>query len=52
MALNTLTGDFAVLTNYRTANNKKTGDYSSRGNLIMEYVKIRDQTINPESKMF
>ena len=52
MALNKLTGDFAVLTNYRTVNNRLPGDYKSRGNLIMEYVKIRDETIKDESKMF
>ena len=45
LALNKSTGDFAALTNYRTIKEDLTCDYSSRGNLILEYVKIRDKAI-------
>lgn len=45
LALNRSTGDFAVLTNFRTVRANRPGDYASRGILILEYVKIRDETI-------
>ena len=54
LALNKLCGDFAFLTNYRSmANIKVEGQtYKTRGNLILEYVKIRDKTISDEDKMY
>ena len=51
-AFNKNTGDFACLTNYRTVRNYKlTKDYESRGILVMEYVKIKDDSIPEEDKM-
>jgi len=47
-AVNTLTGDFSFLTNFRTpANYNQRGKrYGSRGHLVMEYVKIHDSSIS------
>jgi len=42
----------AFLTNFRTVDNKRAENYSSRGHLILEFVKIGDDTIKPEDKMF
>lgn len=50
LALNKISGDFAVLTNFRTIKNHKPAKYQTRGILILEYVKIRDETI--KDKMF
>ena len=54
MALNKSQGDFAVLTNYRSIHSRRVEgvDYESRGNLILEYVKIRDESIDKSRKMF
>jgi len=50
LALNKRTGDIAFVTNYLTARNKASKDYDSRGILVLEYVKIKDPTI--DDKMF
>ena len=46
LAINKSTGDVAFLTNYRCiGNSNKTEKFSSRGNLIFEYVKAGDTSI-------
>ena len=45
LAINISTGDFAMLTNNRIVKADEKQAYTSRGNLIMEFVKIRDETI-------
>ena len=52
MALDNLTGDLALLTNYRTKANDLKKKYTTRGNLILEYVKIRDSTISDADKLY
>jgi uncharacterized protein with NRDE domain len=36
----------AVLTNFRTMKNFEKGDFKSRGILVLEYVKIRDESVS------
>ena len=52
LAINIKTGHFAMLTNYRTPNNKVEKKYESRGNLILEYVKISDASIPADKKQY
>lgn len=45
-AFNTKSGDFACLTNFRTQRNRTLPKkYDSRGFLVLEYVKINDESI-------
>lgn len=47
LAINKRTGDVAFLTNYRCiGNSNQTEKFSSRGNLIFEYVKAGDPSIS------
>lgn len=41
-----------MLTNFRTKANYKAKNYVSRGNLILEYVKIRDKSISDSDKLY
>ena len=52
LAYNKMTGDICFLTNYRTPANQQPKEYTSRGHLVLEYVKIFDPTIDKESKAF
>jgi uncharacterized protein with NRDE domain len=52
LALNTCTGDFAMVINFRTPNNKQKKNYTSRGTMILEYVKINDPSIEDKDKMY
>eukprot|EP00352_Strombidinopsis_acuminata_P008827 CAMPEP_0176366956 /NCGR_PEP_ID=MMETSP0126-20121128/21537_1 /TAXON_ID=141414 ORGANISM="Strombidinopsis acuminatum, Strain SPMC142" /NCGR_SAMPLE_ID=MMETSP0126 /ASSEMBLY_ACC=CAM_ASM_000229 /LENGTH=120 /DNA_ID=CAMNT_0017724573 /DNA_START=296 /DNA_END=655 /DNA_ORIENTATION=+ len=46
------TGNFACLTNFRTARNRTLKkDYQSRGFLVMEFAKIDDPDIPKEKRM-
>jgi uncharacterized protein with NRDE domain len=46
LAYNKLNGDVCFLTNFRNpANQIVNKDYSSRGHLVIEFVKINDPTI-------
>lgn len=51
-AFNKKTGDFACLTNFRTRRNfELKKDYTSRGFLVFEYVKINDPGIPADKKL-
>lgn len=52
LAINTLTLDFAMLTNYRCPKKGTAKPYQSRGHLILEFVKINDPTISSEDKLY
>lgn len=52
LAFNKLTGDLAFLTNYRTKTNNLNKKYVTRGNLILEYVKINDSSISKSDKLY
>ena len=41
-----------MLTNFRTMANYESKKYVTRGNLILEYVKIRDKSINDSEKLY
>jgi len=47
--LNKVTGDLAFLTNYRSLRDEEPNSeivYETRGILILEYVKIRDESLS------
>tara|TARA_B110000285_G_scaffold158523_1_gene176872 strand:- start:1410 stop:1682 length:273 start_codon:yes stop_codon:yes gene_type:complete len=46
------TGDLAMLTNYRTLSNYESKKYVTRGNLILEFAKIRDKSIKDSDKLY
>jgi uncharacterized protein with NRDE domain len=52
LAFNKLTSDVCFLTNFRNPANyeaTRTKSYSSRGFLVMDYVKLNDPTIRTKS---
>ena len=50
-AFNKKTGDFACLTNYRTIRDISHPGKKSRGTLVLEYVKMRDDNIPKADKI-
>ena len=52
MAVNKDTGDLAMLTNYRKLSNYESKKYVTRGNLILEFAKIRDKSIKDSDKLY
>ena len=52
LAINTQTLDYAMLTNFRTPDNWVNKPYQSRGHLILEFVKINDDSIPAEDKQY